>query len=1020
MRKREKHKTDLAHSRGNLVFFRRVELLSFIANITLFIGGSVCLGISFFIAEMKILRYVAIIFFVLFFATAITRYIFERRLVKEIDMTGDAISEQLNSYAKGTFAFERRRLHSNLTRNLLARFNDSLTSFSAILAKGLSKEEEEKKNAIARFLNKEEFEGLLPERVLNNLSYRSSLIAISIVSKQEDVPEEIVNSLYEELRLRNPSSMIGRYDTRTLLIYIDEVTDFISFQNTWEGFVSGFAITVPKKNSERIEVYGISLSASIYPFVALPSLISHTIENLHKGRACIISFGDGKIYSPTLQNESTRRIVALANIELLNVRLLKSKNYEEQMSVLNDIIRFYGTLIGFNVGGIYIKDQRTAYFDYLLERGKTGVKGLTAFGTHINQDVMKPFIDAGFLDFPFFSNNAKGVRGPLANAMRSLSFNSLFLVPIVWQNTVYGLLYFFAEEKIEMPLLYREKLNELAPILTSAILSIQMQEQFAGQLSILNTLASKTHKYMYTVEKENYVILNATESLSSKVPEAKPGAVCYKALFGRDEPCVNCPLSSGAGKVIVSSLGHNELTRSVLTDRTSGFLPGATILMEEETSTSSLSSNSLLDKTLQIRNAKAFAMDLNRDIRVNMRGYMFAFRLINKDEIIKDAVEASFSASGLMSSITRELISYGYEGMLYLYDGLTFVMKLSGSRSKTDLYALIEEIMGNIKGPLYVGNTSFSPKYACSLVSYPNEAGNSFEAMALIKSELARSEELGVGRVTEVGRSHARGALREDYILDLIRLSTRTRRTNLSIDPIVSIDKGNIEGAYISPTFKGDSGERIHTREWSKVAEEASLNADIDFTTLSTLGEYFTSNKESTFTINRNIRFIFQVSGATVLHSEFVSRLTGFLNDYRFYPGTIAIAVTASFVEENSDLMSRIISSFRSGDVSWWLVSYKATSHLTAQMIKKIGFNYIKFSEDMVYDARSSESETTAFIRRVAEFAENGFTIACNGIESEELRLFLKGLEISYGQGDLYGTRLSEADYIAELSYDNK
>ena len=145
MRKRDKHKTDLAHSRGNLVFFRRVELLSFIANITLFIGGSVCLGISFFIAEMKVLRYVAIIFFVLFFATAITRYIFERRLVKEIDMTGDAISEQLNSYAKGTFAFERRRLHSNLTRNLLARFNDSLTSFSAILAKGLSKEEEEKK-----------------------------------------------------------------------------------------------------------------------------------------------------------------------------------------------------------------------------------------------------------------------------------------------------------------------------------------------------------------------------------------------------------------------------------------------------------------------------------------------------------------------------------------------------------------------------------------------------------------------------------------------------------------------------------------------------------------------------------------------------------------------------------------------------------------------------------------------------------------------------------------------------------
>ena len=72
----------------------------------------------------------------------------------------------------------------------------------------------------------------------------------------------------------------------------------------------------------------------------------------------------------------------------------------------------------------------------------------------------------------------------------------------------------------------------------------------------------------------------------------------------------------------------------------------------------------------------------------------------------------------------------------------------------------IEDIADQIHGPLYAGSDSFTPQYAYSLLYYPSDVNNVNDLVSLFQTELLRSQKLGEGLISEVGKSRARKAYR--------------------------------------------------------------------------------------------------------------------------------------------------------------------------------------------------------------------------------------------------------------------
>ena len=163
MAKKEPKNKDILHRKGDLPFFFRMELLSFFLSGLFFVAGFVLIITYFYLKDVVILLYLSFLFFTLFFVTFVLRFLYERRLLKEVTTTEDIISSQLESYAKGSFTLERRHFHSHIARSLLARFNDTLSSFSAVLTK-TEKESKEVATVVDEILTREAFEKACAER----------------------------------------------------------------------------------------------------------------------------------------------------------------------------------------------------------------------------------------------------------------------------------------------------------------------------------------------------------------------------------------------------------------------------------------------------------------------------------------------------------------------------------------------------------------------------------------------------------------------------------------------------------------------------------------------------------------------------------------------------------------------------------------------------------------------------------------------------------------------------------------
>ena len=939
-------------------------------------------------------------------------FLFYRRTMKELDSVSQNISDQLTSFRAGSIRLGRNAWKSAAIRLMQNRVNEAVSHFNEVLAK--NEEEESKKSSPTKeLLTVDEFASMLSAEVLNNPSYRSCILAIRAEGKTEAIPPEVNSRLYSSIRNSFPGVMIGKDYDGTYLCYVYRIEDKISLQSKIEAFVSSFAVAITKKNSPRMDVYGCSVGGAVYPLVPSSALISTAKSALHKGRGVNISYGDGKVYSPSLQNENTRRIIALNAIEACTGKIMASKTAPELHEALAEIFRLYEGMIGFDVGGAYLYHNVSDDYELILEQSRSGdVKGFSSLGKRIPAYILDPFYEASVKDFPYVCSSPLSLPRNMLGTLSSIGMKTVYISPIAWQNTKYGFVYLLGKESIEIPLLHREKLHEFAPLLASSTLHLALNERSGAYYNVLNAFATHSSKYFYMIDRASYRLTRISDSLHQKMPGVQPGQLCHKAIYGEDSPCQWCPLTHGVSKRVIPSLSMKESTISSLGENADieGF---TTILLEQETASSELSS-SLIDKNLLIRNSKALSIDLSHEIKANGKGYLLSIRLINKDEIVERS--SSLSANAMMTSIVKAIQGAGYDDLIYRYDGLTLVLKLTGFTSKTELYTAVEEVAEQIQGPLYAGNEAFSPRYSYSAIAYPNEAPTSFEAISLIKTELERSASLGQGRLVEVGRTRARCAFRDDYIADLLADSVKTGRSTLHLTPI--IDSATKKPAFIEfrIAYEGEGHQKIHTAEWHRVAEAQGLSAAIDYIGLREVAAFYKENRDSLLRDFNIHSLALDISGFTYLDHDFPSKLRSIIEESKIPSGTLALTMSAEFANENAEMLEKLLPSLKDLGIYWCVRSY-SMGICPLSRFKNLGLTYVKTTSGLIQDATSSESDSLSYIKLVGELQELKLLGAANGISSEEEAKYATNVGIKYLQGSLYGENMTIQNFMSFLSY---
>lgn len=930
---------------------------------------------------------------------------------KEQDSTSSLLS-QMDAFDAGETRYVEPSWDDERSDALQKRMNAFLERTSRLLEeKGQS---EGGKAPTLEVLSISDFKNALGKEVESNPSSLSCLLCFDLVSKSAP-RAEAMNALKEALRANFPEDLLGEGEENSLFVYRYSASSKNSFRQKLESFIGSFSYCYTDPLTSSTSVYGTRVGGAYFPGVQEKMLLEASTRALKRSQGIELEEGNtqryGKSINPHLP-EIARRVEILGEENRLASAIMDGKEEAERMDNLLHLLSFHRLQAGFESAGIYLYEPETRCYRLYVHDEEEDVLGLAKFGEVVPAEELNPFYEQGRIETPFFCQDVLELPHDLSLRCQSLSIASFYLYSFRFGGEKTGLAYFSSTKPVSLSLIRQEVLSDFFPYASSYLLYAIKKEKEDLRHLILNAFCAKKESYCYTVDRETKRLVQYSENLPQKFKGAQLGEVCHRALFGYNEPCPNCPLVYGPAKRIIPALGAKEVAQSVLTYRL-GQEGLATLLIEKEEPRAT--STTLTDKALQIKNAKAFQIEANRELRNPLsRGAFLGIRLTNKAELLDRLADQN--SNSLLGAVSREISSIGYDDGLYRFDPDTLVVRISASTNRSTLMLAIEDIADQIHGPLYAGSDSFAPQYAYSLLYYPSDVNNVNDLVSLFQTELLRSQKMGEGLISEVGKSRARKAYRPEYVESLLHDKLTSGHVDLSFAAMKEVSTNEVRLLAARADLIAEDHSHIHPEEFKRIGGEQGLTAQLDFACLKSFLDYYSQRKDTLFHDNGIQNLFFTMDESTFLDRNFIAKVAEYTAEFKVPSRTLVLAFNASFLEKNMELARSRIHDLHEIKVLLFVRHLHAGKE-SPQRFAEIGVDGIGLSPSSLADALNNESDRMAYSSAVNEIISNNLIPVCGGVKDEDGIRFVQDLGVPYAYGSYCGEALSPNEFETLLSY---
>ncbi len=930
---------------------------------------------------------------------------------KEKDATSSILS-QMDAFDAGETRYVEPSWDDERSDALQKRMNAFLERTSRLLKE--KEGSEGRKAPTQEVLSLQEFKDAIEKEVESNPSSLSCLLCFDLVSKSAP-SEKAWSALKEALRTNFPEDLLGEGEDYTVFLYRYSASSKNSFRQKLDSFVGSFAFCYTDPLTSSTSVYGTRVGGAYFPGVQEGMLLEVASRALKRSQGVELDEGSTphslKSINPHLP-EIARRVEILGEENRLATAIMDGKEEAERMDNLLHLLSFHRLQAGFESAGIYLYEPETRCYRLYVHDEEEEILGLGKIGEVVPGEELNPFYEQGKTETPFFCQDILELPHDLSLRCQSLSIVSLFLYSFRFGGEKTGLAYFSSTQPVALSLSRQEVLSDFFPYASSFLLHAIKKEKEDLRHLILNAYCAKKESYCYTIDRETRRLVQYSENVPQKFKGAQLGEVCHRALFGYKEPCPNCPLVYGAVKRIIPALGAKEVAQSVLTYRL-GQEGLATLLIEKEEPRAT--ATTLTDKALQIKNAKAFQIEANRELRNPLaRGVFLGIRLTNKAKLLDHLADQN--SNSLLGAISREITSIGYDDGLYRFDPDTLVVRISASMNRSTLMLAIEDIADQIHGPLYAGSDSFEPEYAYSLLYYPSDVNNVNDLVSLLQTELLRSQKMGEGLISEVGKSRARKACRPEYVESLLRDKLHSGHVDLSFAAMKEVSTNEVRLLAARADLIAEDHSHIHPEEFKRIGGEQGLTAQLDFACLKSFLDYYSQRKDTLFHDNGIQNLFFTMDESTFLDRNFIAKVAEYTSEFKVPSRTLVLAFDASFLEKNMELARSRIRDLHEIKVLLF-VRHLHPGKESPQRFAEIGVDGIGLSPVSLADALNNESDRMAYASAVNEITSNNLVPICGGVKSEDGIRFVQDLGVPYAYGSYCGEALSPNEFETLLSY---
>ena len=833
----------------------------------------------------------------------------------------------------------------------------------------------------------ESFKRELDNIIFKSQNYRNIIIETYYELEDEHLTKKNIDYILKVLRenfydYENPLYVLGE-ESESVYLYLPRIDSLSKIREQLETCLRSASIS--KRLAEGITPLTAHFSVVCYPFSDVQELLPDLRYAKRQGNDIFFYLPNrlNSIKNSAILRNSTNLNSMSKIIAPLSTMKLGFANSAENNKIVESTIKTIAQYFDIDYVGIISLDAVNKRYVISYQANDEEINPLSHDG-EVNQALITIMDETKDENGSYYFSIRNHANNALGRHLDRIGLESGFYYVIKNNDLVQGVVYFFNKNKeLKFDSYIQESMLMLCTRIGSFIISEKRDSEIESSFDEIDAILKIADFSTYRVSADDYTLLNGSQTMHRLFPNIKYGEKCYKALYGLDAPCKDCPLLTGNKKMVKYGRDNYE-TSLLLSDHRNVYrvLSIKNIYSHK--------SHGRYNQDLLINSFHTLVENLDDIYTMNGKGYLLLLRIDNLEQLVEE--HGSEGTLSILRDFTKRIkkAHHGLENIFYYTN--QFLAMLFYEYGQTDILEECEKIYAiakNVdKSADYVLNITFLP------VSYPRAFPN---AASLIKQADVFSTrgryEVNKDYIYFDENDYSRSANRDEYILSIIKKAFGDKTYGINLQPMVNAADKQIYGAELLLRISDDyRNVNMRTDEVVNVAAKHNQigiisHALLDFTA-SLYKEYgalfFSSLGFRRFGLNTDYSFF--------TDKNFAKDIKKYIEDLKLPKHFIAFEIPENDVSTHIDEFKRIGKVLRELNIVLVCDQYTGR-YISIEILKEIGFDEVKISRNLVNHIDSDNQRYNALKALLQLIRRFDMKASIVGVENIDQYLLIKEVE---------------------------
>ena len=706
-------------------------------------------------------------------------------------------------------------------------------------------------------------------------------------------------------------------------------------------------------------------------------------------------------------NYMSRILSSLATLDSLNED--EEKNHEHILYALNDLTKYLDIE---ECGIILLDDTVDKYFCYTkTEDGSLFKKG---------EEIQREFVDTLSIcvddDNSYYFSKRSHANLSIGRMLDYYGIRSGFFFTIKKEKKAIGLIYFFNLTKdFVIDAYLRESFFILSLRLSHYFQSKSLIEDIDLMKSESEYILQLGNNYIYNVD-DDMRITSHSLNLKKVFPHIKNGEYCFKALFGLDAPCHDCPMKTFKKKRIDAKNGVYEASLT-LNDRKSH----NRYVLVEKISKEEQYAPDLFDRDLLVYSFASLVNNLRDAYYSRSRGYLLLLCIDNIDSFV--ANQGSEGALFTMRSLIKKIKDKLKTTDVYSYNPSTIAI-LFPLIGHADIINKCEMIYEISKEHFFDdgGDDQFSITYLP--LAYPRGYATADDFLRHV-NDFYISDKLEHNKdfIYFYDHSISRSASKREFMVSVIQEEFSGKMSqSVNLQPMILGNERRIYGAEILLRIS-DVHRNVFfsAQEISQIALQENMTHLITESIVNYVGSLYKEYGPNVFKINGFKRVAINIDETYLKNPNLVNAVIEIHNANKFPQNFLSFEIPEDMILDSIDKIRNFAKELAGVHIVFSCDRYSGR-YVGVEKLKELGFKEIKIMKNVIDNIDKDPVKLRDAKELVQEAKNVGLGVSVVGVENEtQYRLLYEMDKDMMMQGFYFYKPLTRSDLIAALiSYERK